>query len=100
MTPQIFLDALRKGYIKFDTVCFLILDECHRASGNHPYARIMKVSLTSFMCLFPYFSSQTFLILSLSCWTCSCSLSIINQGILSSLQKKIKGFWDDCFPCD
>ncbi|KAH0698362.1 hypothetical protein KY285_015597 [Solanum tuberosum] len=42
MTPQIFLDALRKGYIKFDTVCFLILDECHRASGNHPYARIMK----------------------------------------------------------
>ncbi|MCD7468517.1 hypothetical protein HAX54_006837 [Datura stramonium] len=42
MTPQIFLDALRKGYIKFDRVCFLILDECHRASGNHPYARIMK----------------------------------------------------------
>ncbi|TMW91530.1 hypothetical protein EJD97_014235 [Solanum chilense] len=42
MTPQIFLDALRKGYLKFDTVCFLILDECHRASGNHPYARIMK----------------------------------------------------------
>ncbi|KAM3218378.1 endoribonuclease Dicer 3a [Capsicum annuum] len=42
MTPQIFLDALRKGYIKFDSVCFLILDECHRASGNHPYSRIMK----------------------------------------------------------
>ncbi|XP_060208248.1 endoribonuclease Dicer homolog 3a isoform X1 [Lycium barbarum] len=41
MTPQILLDALRKGYIKFERVCFLILDECHRASGNHPYTRIM-----------------------------------------------------------
>lgn len=41
MTPQIFLDALRKGYIKFGRVCFLILDECHRASGKHPYKMIM-----------------------------------------------------------
>ncbi|XP_020549446.1 endoribonuclease Dicer homolog 3a isoform X2 [Sesamum indicum] len=42
MTPQILLDALRKAYLSFTVCCFLILDECHRATGNHPYARIMK----------------------------------------------------------
>ncbi|PIN18423.1 Ribonuclease III [Handroanthus impetiginosus] len=42
MTPQILLDALRNAYISFDIFCFIVLDECHRATGNHPYARIMK----------------------------------------------------------
>ncbi|KAK4422330.1 Endoribonuclease Dicer3a [Sesamum alatum] len=42
MTPQILLDALRKAYLSFTVCCFLILDECHRATGSHPYARIMK----------------------------------------------------------
>ncbi|KAL4571164.1 hypothetical protein LXL04_017915 [Taraxacum kok-saghyz] len=42
MTPQILLDALRNAFINFETICLLIIDECHRASGNHPYVSIMK----------------------------------------------------------
>lgn len=42
MTPQILLDALRNAFVNFEMICLLIIDECHRASGNHPYASIMK----------------------------------------------------------
>ncbi|KAF3337365.1 endoribonuclease Dicer 3a-like protein [Carex littledalei] len=41
MTPQILLDALRKAFITLDIVRLMILDECHRAAGNHPYSLIM-----------------------------------------------------------
>lgn len=43
MTPQILLDALRKAFITLDIVHLMILDECHRATGNHPYSVIMTV---------------------------------------------------------
>nr|VDD65032.1 unnamed protein product [Brassica oleracea] len=42
MTPQIFLDALRGGFLKVEMVRLLVIDECHRTTGNHPYAMIMK----------------------------------------------------------
>ncbi|KAJ8506147.1 hypothetical protein OPV22_007033 [Ensete ventricosum] len=42
MTPQILLDALRHAFQTLDTVQLIIFDACHRAHGNHPYARIMK----------------------------------------------------------
>ncbi|XP_024966955.1 endoribonuclease Dicer homolog 3a isoform X2 [Cynara cardunculus var. scolymus] len=42
MTPQILLDALRNAFVNFEMICLLIIDECHRASGNHPYVSIMK----------------------------------------------------------
>ncbi|XP_073146735.1 endoribonuclease Dicer homolog 3 [Henckelia pumila] len=42
MTPQILLDALRKSFLNFETFCLIVLDECHHATGNHPYAKIMK----------------------------------------------------------
>ncbi|XP_022132011.1 endoribonuclease Dicer homolog 3a isoform X2 [Momordica charantia] len=42
MTPQILLDALRKAFLSLGTVCLMIIDECHRATGNHPYTKIMK----------------------------------------------------------
>ncbi|KAF7134712.1 hypothetical protein RHSIM_Rhsim08G0003600 [Rhododendron simsii] len=42
MTPQILLDALRKAFLSLDMVCLMIVDECHRATGNHPYAKIMQ----------------------------------------------------------
>ncbi|KAF3446126.1 hypothetical protein FNV43_RR11305 [Rhamnella rubrinervis] len=42
MTPQILLDALRKAFLSLEAVCLMIIDECHRATGNHPYTKIMK----------------------------------------------------------
>ncbi|KAL4597279.1 hypothetical protein ACB092_12G222500 [Castanea dentata] len=42
MTPQILLDALRKAFVSLEKVRLLIFDECHHATGNHPYTKIMK----------------------------------------------------------
>ncbi|CAI9264561.1 unnamed protein product [Lactuca saligna] len=42
MTPQILLDSLRNAFVNFERICLLIIDECHRATGNHPYVTIMK----------------------------------------------------------
>ncbi|XP_039124414.1 endoribonuclease Dicer homolog 3a-like isoform X1 [Dioscorea cayenensis subsp. rotundata] len=42
MTPQILLDAFRNAFLKLDMVHLLIFDECHRATGGHPYSRILK----------------------------------------------------------
>ncbi|CAI8602967.1 unnamed protein product [Vicia faba] len=41
MTPQTLLDALRKAFLSIETICLMVIDECHQASGNHPYAKIM-----------------------------------------------------------
>ncbi|XWS70161.1 hypothetical protein CRYUN_Cryun03dG0025400 [Craigia yunnanensis] len=42
MTPQVLLDALRKAFLSLEMMSLMIIDECHRATGNHPYAKIMK----------------------------------------------------------
>ncbi|XVE97781.1 hypothetical protein REPUB_Repub03eG0048300 [Reevesia pubescens] len=42
MTPQILLDALRNAFLSLEMMSLMIIDECHRATGNHPYAKIMK----------------------------------------------------------
>ncbi|XLT93286.1 hypothetical protein HN873_014948, partial [Arachis hypogaea] len=42
MTPQLLLDALRKAFLKMESICLMIIDECHQAIGNHPYAKVMK----------------------------------------------------------
>ncbi|KAH7690356.1 endoribonuclease Dicer protein [Dioscorea alata] len=42
MTPQILLDALRNAFLTLGIVRLIVFDECHRASGNHPYRKIMK----------------------------------------------------------
>ncbi|GAB2250760.1 hypothetical protein Droror1_Dr00017010 [Drosera rotundifolia] len=41
MTPQMFLDALRNAFVSMESVALMIFDECHRATGNHNYAKIM-----------------------------------------------------------
>ncbi|KAK5773170.1 hypothetical protein PVK06_049475 [Gossypium arboreum] len=43
MTPQILLDALWKAFLSLEMVSLMIIDECHHATGNHPYVKIMKV---------------------------------------------------------
>ncbi|XP_048324502.2 endoribonuclease Dicer homolog 2 isoform X1 [Ziziphus jujuba] len=42
MTPAILLDGLRCSFFKLSMIKVLILDECHHAKGNDPYACIMK----------------------------------------------------------
>ncbi|KAK3162796.1 hypothetical protein QOZ80_1BG0093880 [Eleusine coracana subsp. coracana] len=42
MTPQVLLHALRQAFLTLDMVNLIIFDECHHATGNHPYSRIMK----------------------------------------------------------
>ncbi|CAA7048554.1 unnamed protein product [Microthlaspi erraticum] len=42
MTPQILLDALRSSFMQLEMVHLLVIDECYRTTGNHPYARLMK----------------------------------------------------------
>ncbi|WCJ29281.1 dicer-like 3 [Euphorbia peplus] len=42
MTPQILLDALRKAFLNLEIVSLIVIDECHHATRNHPYTKIMK----------------------------------------------------------
>ncbi|XP_029129783.1 uncharacterized protein LOC109811274 [Cajanus cajan] len=42
MTPQVLLNALRKAFLRIEMISLIIIDECHRAIGNHPYTQIIK----------------------------------------------------------
>jgi endoribonuclease Dicer len=42
MIAQMFINCLRRGYIKLTDFSFIVLDECHHAQGNHPYSSLMK----------------------------------------------------------
>ena len=39
------LDEIRKGIVKFSQLSLIVLDECHHARKNHPYAELMKCYL-------------------------------------------------------
>jgi len=52
MTPQILLDALRKAFLRMEMICLIVIDECHRTIGNHPYTKIMKVRLQNIILFF------------------------------------------------
>jgi endoribonuclease Dicer len=41
-TPQLFLNALRNGYLHLEEFQLLIIDECHHCSGDSPYLCIMR----------------------------------------------------------
>lgn len=55
MTPQVLLDALRRAYFNLEAVGLLVIDECHRAIGNHPYTKIMKVNAVYALNICPLF---------------------------------------------
>jgi ERCC4-related helicase len=42
MISQMFLNCLRRGYIKLADYSFIVFDECHHCGGDHPYSGIMK----------------------------------------------------------
>lgn len=42
MISQMFLNCLRRGYIKLTDYSFMVFDECHHCGGDHPYSGIMK----------------------------------------------------------
>lgn len=42
MISQMFLNCLRRGYIRITDFSFMVFDECHHCHGNHPYAGIMR----------------------------------------------------------
>jgi superfamily II DNA or RNA helicase len=42
MIAQIFLNCLRRGYLRLTDFSFVVFDECHHCQGNHPYACIMR----------------------------------------------------------
>jgi ERCC4-related helicase len=65
MTPQILLDALRKAFLNLKMVSLLILDECHRSTGNHPYKKIMKVDILFFATNFVVFFHLIFSIVTI-----------------------------------
>jgi ERCC4-related helicase len=37
-----FLNCLRRGFIKLTDFSFIVFDECHHCQGDHPYAGIMN----------------------------------------------------------
>lgn len=39
---QMFLNCLRRGFIKLTDFSFIVFDECHHCQGDHPYAGIMN----------------------------------------------------------
>ena len=42
MTHQILYNMLAQGYIGLHNINLMIMDECHNATGGHPYSRIME----------------------------------------------------------
>ena len=42
VTPQIFLNNLRRGYFSLKEYSMIVFDECHHTNEDHPYNNIMK----------------------------------------------------------
>lgn len=88
MTPQVLLDVLRRAFFNLEAVGLMVIDECHRAIGNHPYTKIMKVNA---VCALDISCPYSFLPLSFSfCYRC---LSIIFDNCFLGF---VKEFYHKC----
>lgn len=67
MTPQIFLSVVVNGFITLSKVNLIVLDECHHAVQDHPYAKIMKYLDTTSLESHPKILGLTASILSSQC---------------------------------
>ena len=43
MTPEVCRMAIDHGFLPMENINLLVLDECHRATGNDPYVQIMEI---------------------------------------------------------
>lgn len=41
MITQMFLNCLRRGYLKLSDCMFIVFDECHHCHGEHPFKNIL-----------------------------------------------------------
>ncbi|KAH8277764.1 hypothetical protein KR018_005614, partial [Drosophila ironensis] len=42
-TAQVMVDMLSQRYLKLSSVSIVIIDECHHATGNHPFREFMRL---------------------------------------------------------
>lgn len=42
VTAMVFLNMLHRKQISIADCCLLVIDECHHAQGNHPYAKVPR----------------------------------------------------------
>ena len=44
MTTQVYFNAVSCAYLSIENANFIIFDECHHATGNHPMAQVCLVA--------------------------------------------------------
>ena len=58
LTPQVLTNDLSRGSCPAEDVKCLVIDEAHKALGNHAYCQVtMSVGVGAGSCIFPYSSS-------------------------------------------
>lgn len=43
VVPQILVDMIQHAFLQLEQINLLIFDECHHATGNHPYSQLLRL---------------------------------------------------------